>query len=170
MWITISYLITFATIEWWNIFSHQFLLRRTIRLYQTVYYSPLQFDRYCLFLTPTPVSYCLLDKTQWTKECLYKNLLLFTVQQEVYIIVSYFRTGVEQAVACAPVAQRARFRPPVGTSFLGEFFRSFSSPVRQLSWSFRSPWFSEYHLAIIIIIIIQNHSLRAPMTFDVDAP
>ena len=63
-------------------------------------------------------------------------------------------TAVEQAVACTPVTQWARVRSPVGTSFLGEVFSGFSSPVRQMSGSFRSPWFPEHHLAIIIIIII----------------
>ena len=45
--------------------------------------------------------------------------------------------GVEQVLAWAPVTQRARVRSPVGTSFLGEIFRGFSSPVRQMSGSFR---------------------------------
>ena len=45
-------------------------------------------------------------------------------------------TAVEQAVACAPVTQRARVRSPVGTSFLGEVFQGFSSPVRQMSGSY----------------------------------
>ena len=40
------------------------------------------------------------------------------------------------------------------------FFRGFSSPVRQMSGSL-APKVPEYHLAIIII---QSHSLRAPMT------
>ena len=31
-------------------------------------------------------------------------------------------TAEGQAVACAPVTQRAQVRSPVGTSFLGEFF------------------------------------------------
>ena len=35
-------------------------------------------------------------------------------------------TAVGQAVACAPVTQRARVRAPVGTCFLGEvYFRVF---------------------------------------------
>ena len=50
---------------------------------------------------------------------------------------SFLSTAVGQAVACAPVTQRARVRSPVGTSFLGEFFRDFFSPVRQMSGSFR---------------------------------
>ena len=33
--------------------------------------------------------------------------------------------SVEQAVACAPVTQRARVRSPVRTSFLGDFFSGF---------------------------------------------
>ena len=45
--------------------------------------------------------------------------------------------AVDQVVACAPVPQRARVRSPVGTNFLGEVFRGFSSPVRQMSGSFR---------------------------------
>ena len=47
--------------------------------------------------------------------------------------------AVEQVVACTLVMQRARVRSPVGTSFLSEVFRGFSSPVRQMSESFRSP-------------------------------
>ena len=45
-------------------------------------------------------------------------------------------TAVGQAVACAPVTQRARVRSQVGTSFLGEVF---SSPVRQISGSVKPP-------------------------------
>ena len=46
-------------------------------------------------------------------------------------------TAMRQAVACAPIMQRARVWSPVGTSYLGEVFRGFSSPVRQMSGSFR---------------------------------
>ena len=46
---------------------------------------------------------------------------------------------MEQVVACALVTQRARVRSPVGTGFLGEVFRDFSSPVRQMSGNFRPP-------------------------------
>ena len=49
-------------------------------------------------------------------------------------------TTVEQAVACAPITQQARVRSQLGTSFLGEIFRGFSSPVRQMSGSFRPTW------------------------------
>ena len=48
-------------------------------------------------------------------------------------------TAVGQVVACAPVTQRARVRSPVWTSFLGEIFLDFSSPVRQMSGSFSPP-------------------------------
>ena len=45
-------------------------------------------------------------------------------------------TAAEQAVACSPVAQWARVRSPVGTSFLGEVFSGFfltcKSNVRKL--------------------------------------
>ena len=44
---------------------------------------------------------------------------------------------MEQAVACAPVTQRARARSPVGTGFLDEVFLGFSSPVRQITENFR---------------------------------
>ena len=79
----------------------------------------------------------------------------------------YFKsTAVGQVVACAPVTHRARVRSWVGTSFLGEvFFRDFP----HLSDKFQEalgPKVPEYHLAIILIA---NHSLRAPMTWDVDA-
>ena len=42
-------------------------------------------------------------------------------------------------VACALVTQRTRARSPVGTSFLGEVFRGFSSSVRQMSGNFTPP-------------------------------
>ena len=64
--------------------------------------------------------------------------------------------AVEQVVACALVTQRARVRSPVG------FFLTRKTNVRKLL-AHKVP---EYHLATIIIII----SLRAPMTWDVDAP
>ena len=48
-------------------------------------------------------------------------------------------TTVGQMVACVPVMQWARVWSPVRISFLGEVFRGFSSPVRQMSWSFRPP-------------------------------
>ena len=48
-------------------------------------------------------------------------------------------TAVEQVVACALVTQRALVRSPVGKSFLGEVFSGFSSPIRQMSGSFRPP-------------------------------
>ena len=57
-----------------------------------------------------------------------------------------------QVVACALVTQRARVRSTVGTGFLGEVFRSFSSPVRQMSGKFRPLKVPEYHLAVVIII------------------
>ena len=53
------------------------------------------------------------------------------------VYTKFESTAVDQVVACAPVAQRARVRSPVGTSFLGEVFRGFPSPVRQMSGSFR---------------------------------
>ena len=66
-------------------------------------------------------------------------------------------TTVGQEVACMPIMQRAWVRSPVGTSFLG----GFSSPLREMSGSFRPPKVPEYNLAIIII---QYHSLGVPMT------
>ena len=54
-----------------------------------------------------------------------------------YILYKFVRTqillstAVDQVVACALVTQQARVRSPVGTSFLGEVFWGFSSPVRQ---------------------------------------
>ena len=93
------------------------------------------------------------------------------MQFVIIFILKYFlidkSTAVEQVVACALVTQRARVRFPVGKSFLGEVFSGFfltcKSNVRELQ-AHKVP---EYHLAIIIIIII---SLRAPTTLDVDAP
>ena len=60
-----------------------------------------------------------------------------------------------------PVTQRTRVRSPVGTSFLGKvywgFFLICKTNVRKLY----APTVREYHLNIIIV---HNHSLRAPMT------
>ena len=50
-------------------------------------------------------------------------------------------TALGQVVACAHVMQQARVQSPVGTSFLGEFFRGFSTPIRQMSGTFRPPGF-----------------------------
>ena len=69
-------------------------------------------------------------------------------------------TAVAQAVACAPVTQRARLRSPVGTGFLGEVFRGFSSPVRQMSGNFRPtrppniiwPPLSSFHIRLVGMI------------------
>ena len=72
-------------------------------------------------------------------------------------IPSIASTAVGQTVACAPVTQGVRVRSPVGTSFLGEVFLGFSSPVRQMSGSFRAPrspniiWPSLSSQVIIII-------------------
>ena len=84
------------------------------------------------------------------------------------ILQTHMSTAVVQAVACAPVTRRVRVRSPIGTSFLGEVFRGFYSPVRQMSGSFRPPKVPDYHL--VISIIITQHSLRAPMTWDVYVP
>ena len=62
-------------------------------------------------------------------------------------------TAVGQAVTCAHVMQGPGFDPRSGHVSL-VVFSGFSSPVRQMSGSFRPPWFPEYHLAIIIIIFI----------------
>ena len=58
---------------------------------------------------------------------------------------------------------------PVGTSSWVIIFVlfCFSSPVRQMSGNFRP---TRYANIILSIIIINTHSLRAPMTWDVDAP
>ena len=63
-------------------------------------------------------------------------------------------TAVAQTVACAPIMQWARVRSPVGTSFLGEVFSGFFSPVGQMSGRFgppRSPNFIWPSLSSIII-------------------
>ena len=59
---------------------------------------------------------------------------------------------MEQAVACEPVTQRARVPSPAGTNFQGEVFSGFSSPVRQMSGSFRPTKVLEYHLTIMVIL------------------
>ena len=62
--------------------------------------------------------------------------ILQTNRYQQYSVPS---TTVGQTAACMPVTQRARVRSPVRTSFLGEVFQGFSSPVRQMSGSFRPP-------------------------------
>ena len=44
-------------------------------------------------------------------------------QWRAYVRAAF--TAVGQAVACAPVTQRARVRIPIGKSFLGEIFSGF---------------------------------------------
>ena len=64
------------------------------------------------------------------------NFLQYTIQ----ILIPHIMWGVHHCGiggACAPVMQWAWVRSPVGTSFLGEVFRGFSSPVRRMSGSFR---------------------------------
>ena len=56
---------------------------------------------------------------------------------------------------------------PVGTSFLGEVFSGFFLTCKTNVGKLKAPKVPEYHLAIIII---HTYSLRAPMTWDVDAP
>ena len=61
-------------------------------------------------------------------------------------------TAVAQAVACAPVKQRARVRFPVGTGFLGEIFFGVFPHLQVMSGNFGPTRSPEYHLAAIIII------------------
>ena len=65
------------------------------------------------------------------------NILKLVTAHESITVLNCKSTAVEQVVACALVTQRDRFRSPVGISFLGEVFRGFSSPVRQMSGRFR---------------------------------
>ena len=62
--------------------------------------------------------------------------MIFPLIRNFIFVLSFLYTAVEQAVACASVTQRARVRSSIGTSFLGEISRVFSSPVRQMSGSF----------------------------------
>ena len=85
----------------------------------------------------------------------------------VAVLLGIKSTAVEQVVACALVTQRARVRFPVGTSFLGEVFSGFFLTCKTNVGKLSAPKVPEYHLTIIII---HTQSLRAPMTWDVDAP
>ena len=67
-----------------------------------------------------------------------------------------------QVVTCAPVTQRARVRSPVGTSFLGEVFSGFSSPVRQMSGSFRPPRSPNIILPSLLSSIIIRYGRQWP--------
>ena len=63
-----------------------------------------------------------------------------TAMDTFMILILYIldvSTAVEQMVACAPVTQRARARSLSGQVSRMRFFRGFSSPVRQMSGSFR---------------------------------
>ena len=84
-----------------------------------------------------------------------------------YVLVAYQftnqkSTAVDKAVACASVTQRGRVRSPVGTSFLGEVFSGFFLTCKANVGTLQAPMISEHHL--VIIIIINHHSLRTPMT------
>ena len=104
----------------------------------------------------------------------------YTIRASMFVDVPYWPpystdkyillcSAVGQAVECTPVTQRARVRSPVRTSFLGEvFFRGFTSSVRQMSGSFRPPRSPNIIWPSFSSSII--HSLRAPMTWDVDVP
>ena len=61
-------------------------------------------------------------------------------------------TAVEQAVACAPVTQRAPVRFLIGTSFLGEVFSGFSLTCKTNVRNLQAHKVPDYHLAVIIII------------------
>ena len=68
----------------------------------------------------------------------------------------YKSTAVGQAVACVP-----GFDPPSGQVSWVRFFRGFSSPVDKC-WETLGLKVPEYHLAVIVVI--NHHSLRVPMT------
>ena len=55
----------------------------------------------------------------------------------------------------------------IGTSFPGEVFSGFFLTCETNVRKLQAPTVPEYYLAIVII---HNHSLRAPMTWAVDAP
>ena len=63
-------------------------------------------------------------------------------------------TAVEQAVACARVTQRALVRSAVGTSFLGDVFSGFFLTCKSNVRKLQAHKVSEYHLAMIIILLI----------------
>ena len=78
-------------------------------------------------------------------------ILLFFCFYSCYLERS---SAVEQAVACAPVTQRARVRSSIGTSFLGDVFWGFSSPVRQMSGSFRPTRLSSsFHVRLVTMMV-----------------
>ena len=58
-----------------------------------------------------------------TENAGYLNVCCGILRVAEKLYVSF--TAVGQAVACAPVTQRARVRSPVGTSFLGGVFSGF---------------------------------------------
>ena len=101
---------------------------------------------------------------------IYRLHILLTATKEgfqalwtLYFSPYFSATAVGQAVACMPVKQRAWFDPRSGQVSWVRFFLTCKTNVRKLY----APKVSEYHLAIIII---HNHSLRAPMIWDVEAP
>ena len=91
------------------------------------------------------------------------------------LLTSMLSTALGQVVACAPVAQRARVRSPVGTSFLGEVSSKFF-PVRQMSGSFRpqGPLISfghhYYHESSFITDANDLRSWRALKTSNIHIP
>ena len=96
-----------------------------------------------------------------SRPCHKQNTVLFltaAIEGDLKYLISIVEsTAVGQAAACAPVMQRARVRSPVRTGFSG-FFLTCKTNIGKL----QAPKVPEYHLAIVIIIT--QHSLRAPMT------
>ena len=71
-------------------------------------------------------------------------------------LITSVSTVVEQVAACALVTQRTRVRSPVVTGFLGEVFRGFSLPVKQMSGNVRPRRFpniiwpsSSFHIRLV---------------------
>ena len=95
----------------------------------------------------------------------YMTMCLYDLRKDESRTIHF--TAVGQVVACALVTQRARVRSPVGTGFLGEVFAGFFLTCKTNVGEALCPKVPEYHLAIIIII--NHHSLGAPMSWDVDA-
>ena len=95
-------------------------------------------------------------------DSLFANLIFVLAYLFLCILTYVLSTAVRQAGACALVTQRALLRSPVGTSFLGDVFSGCFLTCKTNVRKLQARMVPESRLTIIIII--NHHSLWAPLT------
>ena len=100
-------------------------------------------------------------------------IIIIIIIMRCQVGIIFESTAVDQAVACAPLKQRPGFDPRSGQVSWVRFFRGFSSPVRQISGSFRPRWSPNIIWPSLSSILIHYgrqwpEMLTRPKTSDVD--